>query len=375
MKKKILFITGSMNQTVQMHQIAAQLMDEYDCWFSQIFADKRWIRAVIQYTNLGDSIIISNPYRTRSERYLRQNGLQIDYRAQKNEYDLVVYCSDMVLPKRMKAHRTIWVQEGMIDKYNWKSAIVQKLRMAAFWSSDTSLNGSTNHCDVYCAASEGYKNYFTMRGTEAHKILVTGMPNFDNLDEHRQNDFQHRDYVMVATSDMRETFRYENRVAFIQEAVKIAAGRRLLFKLHPNEKWERALAEIREHAPADTLVFQSGNTNDMIANCTELITQYSTVVYVGIALGKKVHSYFDIGMLYRLAPWQNGGTSAENIARIARAFVEFEGHKSDFIRLYQYEAVPVEVEYPAPLQQPQAIHQAEEWYNLNGKRAKECLEW
>jgi hypothetical protein len=30
-----------------------------------------------------------------------------------------------------------------------------------------------------------------------------------------------------------------------------------------------------------------GNTNEMIANCSELITQYSTVVYVGMVFGKK----------------------------------------------------------------------------------------
>ncbi|WP_198175186.1 hypothetical protein [Spirosoma telluris] len=90
---------------------------------------------------------------------------------------------------------------------------------------------------------------------------------------------------MVATSDIRETFRIDDRPAFIRKAVEQAKGRQLLFKLHPNEILERAEAEIRQHAPADTLVFQQGNTNEMIANCSELITQYSTVVYVGMALG------------------------------------------------------------------------------------------
>jgi hypothetical protein len=60
----------------------------------------------------------------------------------------------------------------------------------------------------------------------------------------------------------------------------------------------------------------------MIANCCELITQYSTVVYVGLALGKKVHSYFDLDELKRLAPIQNGGTSAANIAKICRGILQ-----------------------------------------------------
>jgi hypothetical protein len=38
MKKKILFICGSMNQTTQMHQIAGWLTD-YDQYFSPFFSD------------------------------------------------------------------------------------------------------------------------------------------------------------------------------------------------------------------------------------------------------------------------------------------------------------------------------------------------
>jgi hypothetical protein len=53
----------------------------------------------------------------------------------------------------------------------------------------------------------------------------------------------------------------------------------------------------------------------MIANCAVLITEYSSCVYVGIALGKEVHSFFDNAELQRLAPVQNNGTSAEKIAQ------------------------------------------------------------
>ena len=56
----------------------------------------------------------------------------------------------------------------------------------------------------------------------------------------------------------------------------------------------------------------------MIANCDILITRFSTVVYIGLALGKEVFSDFDIDELKRLLPAQNGGKSAFNIAHIAR---------------------------------------------------------
>ena len=149
---------------------------------------------------------------------------------------------------------------------------------------------------------------------------------------------------MAATSDMRETYRRDDRIDFIKECVKIADGRRLLFKLHPNEEIDRALPEIKHNTPEGTLIYWGGNTNEMIANCIELITQYSTVVYTGIALGKKVHSYFDVEELKRLTPIQNNGTSAKNIAHIVRNFVEFEGKKEDFAKQFQYEPYKDEVE-------------------------------
>ena len=105
-------------------------------------------------------------------------------------------------------------------------------------------------------------------GVQREKITVTGIPNFDNAKQHLKNDFPHKGYVMAATSDIRETFRWENRKKFIKETVEIAKGRQLLFKLHPNEKYDRAVREIRAQAP-DALIFQKGDTNAMIANLPE----------------------------------------------------------------------------------------------------------
>ena len=333
--QKILFITGSLNQTSQMHQIAAELPD-FDCWFSQVFTDSPFINFLINNTRLLDTTAFTGQFRRNSEKYLNAHGLQIDYAARLNEYDLVVYCTDMIVPARMRNYKTLWVQEGMTDKFTLVTHIVKAFKLPGFLCGNTSLNGSSNICDVYCAASEGYKQYFVKNGTQADKIIVTGMPNYDNLAQFSDNDFPYKDYVMVATTDMRETYRYENRPAFIKETVKIAAGRQLLFKLHPNENFERAENEIRKYAPAGTLIFTSGNTNQMIANCSELITQYSTVVYTGIALGKKVYSWFNVDELYKLQPLQNGGTSAKTIADTCREYARYEGDRNNFVTRYNH---------------------------------------
>jgi len=60
-------------------------------------------------------------------------------------------------------------------------------------------------------------------------------------------------------------------------------------------------------------------------------------VYTGIALGKKVHSWFDTEKLYRLMPIQNHGTSAENIACICRGYIEFEGAGPAFLKGFKYQ--------------------------------------
>src|SRR5882757_3458418 len=112
MKGKILFITGSINQTSQMHQVALQLAD-YDCWFSQFFSDSPFVNFLIKNTSLLNNTILAGNFKQNSEDYLLRNKLQIDYQAKKNQYDMVVYCSDLHIPQRIRTSKTVWVQEGM----------------------------------------------------------------------------------------------------------------------------------------------------------------------------------------------------------------------------------------------------------------------
>jgi hypothetical protein len=138
---------------------------------------------------------------------------------------------------------------------------------------------------------------------------------------------------------MREMFKYENRKAFIHKCLRIADGRQLIFKLHPNEKVERATMEIERWAPG-AMIFTSGNTDHMIANCDVLITRYSSVVYVGIALGKEVYSDFDLATLRRMAPIQNGGASAAAIAEVGRRLLDGRTVPDSYEELHAPSYVP-----------------------------------
>src|SRR5260221_12245467 len=128
MRRKILFITGSINQTSQMHEISKHLQ-QYDCWFSQLFPDTAFLKAIIKHSPLAVGTVLAPHFRIKSESYLRQHGLKIDYEGNKNKYDLVVYCTDMVVADKFKQTKTIFVQEGMTDKRTFLTDIVKALCM------------------------------------------------------------------------------------------------------------------------------------------------------------------------------------------------------------------------------------------------------
>ncbi|HXH17443.1 MAG TPA: hypothetical protein VNJ07_00040 [Chitinophagales bacterium] len=352
-KKKILFTIGSPNQTTQMHQISMHLPD-YDCFFSQHYGKHPWVELGQHIKILDNTIIgVKSHWKKKADAYLAAHGLRNDYRAEVygNKYDMAVMCIDYTVPKMFRKIKSIFIQEGMIDPLRTLGKIVKFFRMPGYWAFDTSLMGYSNKPDLYCVASEGYRQHYIKMGVTPEKIIVTGIPNFDNAESFRHNDFPHKGYVMVATSDIREAFRNEDRIGFIKKCVEIAAGRPMLFKLHPNENKERAEREIREHAPPGTLIFHEGNTNHMIANCDELICQYSTVVYIGMALGKKVHSFFDLDYLKKMMPLQNGGKSAERIAQVIKGYMEFDGSGMEFLKQYQ----PPWLEHPHHHTSPQRL--------------------
>lgn len=300
-----------------MHQIS-QHLGKYDCYFTPYYGDG-WIKYGVN-KGYGKFSILNGPFRWRTEEYLRDNNLKMDYRGESHNYDLVYTCADLIMPRNIRKKKIILVQEGMTDPETLMFYLVKYLKLYR-WLASTSTMGMSNKYTLFCVASKGYKDFFIRKGVKAEKIIVTGIPNFDNLQQFSSSDFPHKNFVLVATSDARETYKIENRKKLIQDCVRIANGKQLIFKLHPNENVERATNEINQFAPG-ALVYSSGNINYMIANCDALITQFSSTVYVGIALDKEVHSAFNIEDLKRLMPVQNNGTSAERIAKIGNHLIE-----------------------------------------------------
>jgi hypothetical protein len=319
MEKRIFFICGSMNQTTQMHQIS-KCLSGYEHSFSPFYCDG--VDEILRRLGLMEFNIIGDKLAGRCRRYLEDHGLPIDYQGRNGPYDLVVTCTDVYLQKNIRDNRIVLVQEGITDPETFAFQLVSRLRFLPRWLAGTAATGLSDAYRRFCVASEGYRDFFIRKGARADKIVVTGIPNFDDCGRYRANNFPHRHYVLVCTSPLREAFRGEDREAFIRRAVDIAAGRRLIFKLHPAENVQRAAREISRCAPCAT-VFSTGSAEEMIANCDVLVTRYSSTAFVGLALGKETHSDFDLDELRRLMPLQNG-SAALNIANVCRGLLEEE---------------------------------------------------
>jgi hypothetical protein len=317
MRKRILFICGSMNQTTQMHQISTHLSG-YEHSFSPFYC--HGFDEILRRLGLIEFTIAGNKMVERCRTYLQNHDLVVDYQGKNRPYDLVVTCTDVYLQKNIRASRIVLVQEGIIDPESIMFRLVKRFQFLPRWMADTAMTGLSNAYQAFCVASEGYRDFFIQRGAYPEKIMVTGIPNFDNCRRYCTNRFPYNHYVLACTTNLREVFRHEDRVAFIRRAVEIAGGRQLIFKLHPNENIKRATREIRTHAP-EAIVITTGSAEEMIANCDALITRFSSTAFVGVALGKDTYSDVDKDTLTRLMPLQNN-SAALNIAHVCRRVLE-----------------------------------------------------
>jgi len=319
-KPRVFLICGSLNQTTQMHQIAKELAD-CSVSFTPYYGDS--VLAGLRALGLVEPTIGGNKMRQRCLAYLAEQKLQVDLDGRRGGYNLVITCTDLVVPKNVRGLPLVVVQEGILDPDNYLAPLVRRFPNALpRWLAGTAATGLSGLYDRFCVASEGYRAQFIANGAPADRVVVTGMPNFDDCDRYLDNDFPHRGYVLACTSDARETLKLDDRHAFIRKAVDIAGNRPLFFKLHPNEKLERATSEIKTWAPS-ARIFADGPTEQMVANCDVLITQFSSVVFVGLALGKEVHSHFPLEELKRLMPVQNR-SAAKNIARECRRLLAMQ---------------------------------------------------
>lgn len=311
--KRILCVGGSLNQTTIIHQVAGNL-PEMDCRFTPFFGGG--ILTLLSQFKLLEHTILSGAHYQTTMQYLRDHHLPIDEGGKEGPYDLVLTCTDLVVPPSIRASKVILVQEGITENEGLIYSLVKNFKFPRVLA-NTAATGLSNAYEYFCVASQGYRSLFIRKGIQPEKVIVTGIPNFDKAIGYRKNNFPYKNFALIATSSIRETYGFDNRQEFLTKARRLAGKRRVIVKLHPNENMERAENEIRQIFP-ESLIYREGNLHEMIANCEILIAQRTSAIYTAAALGKKVYSSVPLKTIKELMPLQNGGTSARRIAEVCR---------------------------------------------------------
>jgi hypothetical protein len=181
----ILFICGSLNQTMMMHQISVRLA-EFNCYFTPFYADG--VIGLAAKTGLADFSILGGRHRRATEDYLRQHDLSVDFEGKKHAYDVVLTGTDLIIQNNIRGKRLLLVQEGMTEEEDFLYFLVRNLKFPRFLA-NTAATGLSDAYDVFCVASRGYRDLFIRKGVNPDKIVVTGIPNYDNIVQYKKKRF------------------------------------------------------------------------------------------------------------------------------------------------------------------------------------------
>src|SRR5215471_10835398 len=201
--KNILLICGTLNQTKAMMAIGDELAD-HNCYYTPFYCDGHLLRA--SQRGQLDFTVLAGPLRERSFNYLRRAEVPIDDRGEARSYDLIVTCTDLILQDNIEGKRIVLVQEGLTEREGFLYWLVKHVGVPRAFA-NTAAFGLSDGYEVFCVASPGARDLFCAKGVRSDKMVVTGIPNFDRVAAYLNNDFPYRDFVLVCTSNARETFK------------------------------------------------------------------------------------------------------------------------------------------------------------------------
>jgi hypothetical protein len=310
-ERKILLVGGTVNQIKMMHRIADRF-ENAACFFTPFYYVNQPLFALLERLGLL-RYSLGKKIRDQVLDYLTRHDLPVDFRAQHGPYDLVVLGTDIFIPGNLKAYPKILVQEGIVLPRGWRYWLARHTPLPN-WVGAGHAAGLSGDYDYFCVASQGTYEWLAETGIARSRMVVTGLPNFDNIRaESERIDFPHRDYVLLATSCSREDWRYEDRRGLLEQVREIAGERQIIVKLHPREDTTRATEEVRQVLPK-ALVYSEGEIAPMIAHCAHFVATSSTTIFNALACDKPITCEMDLDLMRRLTPEQNGNAAANIVA-------------------------------------------------------------
>jgi len=152
---------------------------------------------------LTDFSILGGRHRRATETFLEENHLPIDFGGKAHEYDAVITGTDLIVPRNIRSKRLILVQEGMTEEEDLLYTLVRYLKFPRFIANNGLLPDYLMLMTFFVWLQEVYRDLFIRKGVHPEKIIVTGIPNYDNAAQYYNNDFPMRGYALVATSSIR----------------------------------------------------------------------------------------------------------------------------------------------------------------------------
>lgn len=309
---RVLMVGGTVNQMRMMHSIAGQLPEAH-CFFTPFYHHDSPAMALFERLGLL-RYSLGQEIQSTVLAYLTEHHLPVDYRAQNGPYDLVVLGTDIYIPHNLRPYPKVLVQEGILLPQGWRYRLAKGTPLPN-WIAGGHAAGLSGDYEYFCVASQGYYDWLVETGLDPLSLVVTGLPNFDNIRQDAESaSFPYRDFVLVATSCSREDLRFEDRRGLLLKARAMAGGRTIIVKLHPRENVARATRQIRALLP-EAIVYASGDIAPMIAHCALFLTTSSTTIFNALACDRPIECDLDLALMRRLMPEQNG-CAAANIAAV-----------------------------------------------------------
>ena len=317
-KARCLFLCTTRYNASALRRVA-EALPELDCWFSPFYSSSTASYQLMNRLGIVAKTPLSPKFQQSVIQGMRSLELPLDIGA-RNNYDLVVLGNDFYMPQNLRhTSPKVLVQEGWLWPYHWRRRLSTMMRLPPITAG---ANGSGLSCDYdyFCVASASYHDALASSGVPQERLVVTGLPMLDDVCRELNpliNETSELNYVLLATHPGREYFEGERRHQLLRRARYIAAGRPIIVKLHPHEKESRARNEIERWLP-EARISEEGDIRPLIANCSALVTTYSTVSFYALLIGKPVFSSYRSTDIAKLLPEQNGEAS-HRIAAVCRA--------------------------------------------------------
>lgn len=172
-EKRILFICGSLSQTIQMQEIAKQL-PHHDCRFTPYYGDE--YESWLVQAAVADGTIDGQKARTLCLKYLNDQKLPVDMSGELEDYRLIVTSTDLTVQRSTPQVPVVLVQERFIVEHPSYFGLVNWQNVLRRWLSRTIRFNSDGRYDRLCVASEWYKEEYIRNGADPARIIVTGIP-------------------------------------------------------------------------------------------------------------------------------------------------------------------------------------------------------